>query len=89
MRNYAIQLTTTLKILIFPGRLFEGGIDHAGKIETSLMLAVNKKLVHMDRLIKPTGSITGDDANLASEIEGKNRLEKVVNQIINEIKVDY
>lgn len=70
-----------LKLFVLPGKLFEGGIDHAGPIETSLMMAINRSLVHMDRISEPMGPIIGTDVDRASEQEGKDRIEKIVKQI--------
>jgi len=71
-----------LRLFIFPGKLFEGGIDHAGPIETSLMLAINKKLVHLDRIKEPMGPIIGKNIKSASEKEGLKRIRKIVKQIV-------
>ena len=71
-----------LKLLIFPGKLFVGGIDHAGPIETSMMLAINKTLVHLERITQPMGPIIGENIISASEKEGLERIDKIVNQIV-------
>ena len=71
-----------LKLLIFPGKLFEGGIDHAGPIETSLMMAINNKLVHMDRVSEPMGPVIGENILSATVEEGVERISKIVNQIV-------
>lgn len=75
-----------LKLYIFPGRLFEGGIDHAGPIETSLMMAINKSLVHMDRVFQPMGPIIGNNIHKASEKEGLERIDKIVKQIVSTLQ---
>lgn len=71
-----------LKLLIFPGKLFEGSIDHAGPIETSMMLAINKPLVHMEKIKEPMGPIRGENIESASEKDGLERIRKIVNQIV-------
>jgi len=73
---------TTLAVHIFPGRTFVGAIDHAGPIETSLMLAINESLVHMNRIAEPMGPIIGENLQTASKEEGLERIEKIVNQIV-------
>lgn len=75
-----------LKLLIFPGRLFDGGIDHAGPIETSLMLAINKSLVHMDRVKEPMGPIIGENIQSASEKDGLERINHIVSQIVKTVQ---
>lgn len=75
-----------LKLFIFPGKLFEGSIDHAGPIETSMMLAINKSLVHMDRIKEPMGPIIGEKIQTASEKEGLERISKIVNQIVKTVQ---
>lgn len=75
-----------LKLYIFPGRLFDGGIDHAGPIETSLMLAINKSLVHLDRINKPMGPVNTKSIELASESDGRERINKIVSQIVKTIQ---
>ena len=71
-----------LQVHIFPGKLFTGGIDHAELIETSLMLAINKSLVHMNRISKPMGPINVKNIDNASEKEGLQRIERIVKQIV-------
>jgi creatinine amidohydrolase/Fe(II)-dependent formamide hydrolase-like protein len=75
-----------LKLYIFPGKIFEGGIDHAGPIESSLMLAINKSLVHLHRIKDPMGPIIGENIQFASEKDGLVRINKIVNQIIKTIR---
>ena len=73
-----------LKLFVYPGKLFPGGIDHAGRIETSLMMSIRKDLVHLDRLKKPYEGISGQDPAEASEEEG----QKQFNQIVGKIEKD-
>ncbi len=79
-----------LKILIFPGKQFPGGgIDHAGKIETSLMLAIRPDLVDISQLekqIKPYEALSGDDPLDASEEAGKEQIEQIVQQVIKVVE---
>lgn len=75
-----------LKLYIFPGKLFDGGIDHAGPIETSMMLAINKSLVKMNRIEEPMGPIMGENIKSASEKDGLERISKIVNQIVKTIQ---
>lgn len=75
-----------LKLFIFPGKLFEGSIDHAGPIETSMMLAINKSLVHLDRIKEPMGPIIGGSLEFASEKDGLERINKIVSQIANSVQ---
>jgi len=67
-----------LKILIFPGKQFAGGIDHGAKLETSLMLAIQQDLVHLKKLTPPYTAISGEDPLLATAEAGKKHFEKIV-----------
>ena len=78
---------TTLSVHIFPGRTFEGGIDHAGTIETSLMMAINDSLVHMERIVEPMGPIIGENLQTASKAEGLERIDKIVKQIVTALQI--
>lgn len=55
-----------LKLIVLPGKQFIGGIDHAGQIETSLMMFLRPKLVRLDKLEPPYEAIAGEDPRLAS-----------------------
>jgi hypothetical protein len=46
------------------------------------MMAINKKLVHMDRVVEPMGPIIGEKLQSASVEEGVERINKIVNQIV-------
>lgn len=70
-----------LKIFVFPGRNFPGGIDHAGKIETNLMLTIRKDLVHIENLKKPYTGIIGDDPLASTGEEGQKQFEMIVKDI--------
>jgi creatinine amidohydrolase len=72
-----------LEIVIFPGRLFAGGIDHAGAIETSYMLAIRPDLVDVSKLGEPPyEALIGDDPRQASAEDGEKRLQETVEQIV-------
>lgn len=70
-----------LKILVFPGKLFPGGMDHAGKIETSLMMAVDPKLVDTSTLHTPYEAISGDDPRFANRSDGEKQFYAIVDGI--------
>lgn len=75
-----------LEIIIFPGKLFAGGIDHAGKIETSYMMAIRPDLVKIDRLKEPPyEALIGDDPKQSSREDGERRLMETVEQIVVEV----
>lgn len=74
-----------LKLFVFPGKLFPGGIDHAGKIEASLMMSIRKDLVHLDKLKKPHEGISGEDPAEASEKEGHKHFDQIADKIEKEI----
>lgn len=74
-----------LKIFIFPGRNFPGSIDHAGKIETNLMLKIRKDLIHMNKLKKPYVGIIGDDPLDSDEEDGQKQFKMIVEKIEKEI----
>ncbi len=75
-----------LKIMCFEGYQFSGGIDHAGKAETQLMLAVNEKLVNMGKLKKPYKGILKSDPHDASKSEGKKRIKETVDLIAKKVR---
>lgn len=75
----------TLRVLAFPGRKFTGGIDHAGKIETSLMMAIRPELVNLKRLKKPYEALVGEDPVRAERALGIRQLREIVLQIKREI----
>ena len=75
-----------LQIQVFPGKLFAGGIDHASKLETSLMLAIKPELVQLNKLTPPYEAISGDDSKQSNIKEGKKHLQSIVNQIEAEIR---
>ncbi|MBW3019238.1 creatininase family protein [Candidatus Woesearchaeota archaeon] len=77
-----------LKILVFPGREFPGGIDHAAKIETNLVLALRKDLVHISKLKKPYTGLIGDDPLESNEQDGKKQFNEIVEFIVNKVKED-
>lgn len=74
-----------LEILTFPGRGFSGGMDHAGKIETSLMLAIKKDLVHLHKLKKPFTGILGDDPLDSDQTSGQIQLKNIITEITKKV----
>lgn len=74
-----------LQIIIFPGKQFAGSIDHAGKIETQLLLALKPNLVDLDRLEKPYEAMGGEDPLLAKRKDGVRQFKEIVNQIVAEV----
>lgn len=71
-----------LKILAMPGKQFVGSIDHGGKIETSLLMAIKPKLVQKKLLIPPYTAIRGEDPSHATKDLGEKQLEEIINQIV-------
>jgi creatinine amidohydrolase/Fe(II)-dependent formamide hydrolase-like protein len=74
-----------LKIFVFSGRNFPGGIDHGSKIETSLMLKIRKELVQINQLKKPYTGIIGEDPLTANERDGEKQFNAIVESIEKEI----
>ena len=75
-----------LKLFVYPGRIFPGGIDHAGKIETNLMMKIREDLVHLHKLKKPYEGIIGQDPAESSQEEGQKQFNQIVDQIEKEIQ---
>ena len=79
-----------LKIMVFPGRDYfpkeYGAMDHAGKSETNLMLAVRPELVNISKIKKPYLGLIGDDPKKASKKEGRKIFNKIVNNLLGKIK---
>lgn len=75
----------SLRILVFPGKKFAGGIDHASKRETGLMLALRPDLVHLRKLTLPYEAIAGEDPLLANKSEGKKHFDAIVEDIARTI----
>jgi len=73
--------TKTLQVFVFPGKRFAGGIDHAAKLETSLMLALRPNLVNVAGVTKPYEGLSGDDPKEASIKEGKRHFQNIVEKI--------
>jgi len=73
--------TQELQVLVFPGKRFAGGIDHAAKLETSLMLAIQPNLVHLTEIAKPYEGLSGDDPKEASIKEGKIHFQNIIEKI--------
>ena len=76
----------SISVITLPGRNFVGSIDHAGIIETSLMLYLAPELVDMTKLHKPYEGIMGVDPVSATAEIGKKQFDAIVNQIINLVK---
>lgn len=75
----------SLRILVFPGKKFAGGIDHASRRETGLMLAIHEDLVHLQKLSLPYEAIAGEDPLLATKSEGRQHFDAIVKDIAREI----
>ncbi len=75
------QRTKNLQVMVYPGKRFAGGIDHAAKLETSLMLALRQNLVNLTGLTKPYEGLIGDDPKEASVKEGKRHLQDIIEKI--------
>lgn len=75
----------SLRILVFPGKKFAGGIDHASKLETGLMLALREDLVLLQKLRLPYEAIAGQDPLLANKSEGKKQFDAIVKNIAREV----
>ncbi len=74
-----------LKLHVFPGSLFEGSIDHAGPIETALLLAINQSLVHPERIDNKMGPIRAEGIQTVTAKEGEERINKIVQQIVKDL----
>lgn len=74
-----------LKILAIPGKQFAGGIDHAGKIETSLLMAIRPDLVNLQLLTPPYTAIRGENPLSATKESGEKQLKEIVKQIVEEV----
>ena len=68
------------RVTAIPGKEFPGGIDHAGRIETSLMLAINKNTVNMKRL-KIYPYIGGESPKFSTAGEGRRCVRKIASYI--------
>lgn len=73
------------KVELFPrdGLSFAGGLDHAGKIETELMLAIDESLVLTNKIEKPYIVLLGDDPIEANKENGIKRLDAIVDQLVS------
>lgn len=85
LEKLAQENTDQLQILTFPGKKFAGGIDHASKRETGLMLALREDLVHLQKLSLPYEAIAGEDPLLANKSEGKKHFDAIIKDIAREI----
>jgi creatinine amidohydrolase len=73
-----------LKIIIIPGKKFRGGIDHAGVLETSYMMAIRPDLVDIFRLGNPPyEACTGSDQKKATAEQGEKMIKTTVEQIVS------
>jgi creatinine amidohydrolase len=75
-----------MKILVFHGKGFPCGMDHAGKMETSLLMQVNKRLVSMSRLPNPYKGILTSDPHKARKKLGKESFDMIIEQVVKEVK---
>ena len=71
--------------MIDPGKKFPDGIDHAGILETSLMLTIRPDLVNLKKLKKPYGVIDGDDPLLSNREKGQAYFKEIVEYIANQV----
>lgn len=85
LEKLAQERIGSFRILVFPGKKFAGGIDHASKLETGLMLAIREDLVHMQKLTFPYEAIAGEDPFLANKSEGKEHFDAIVKDIAREV----
>lgn len=85
LEKLAQEKIGSLSITIFPGKRFAGGIDHASKLETGLMLALREDLVLLQKLRLPYEAIAGEDPLLANKSEGKKQFDAIVKDIAREI----
>ncbi len=72
-----------LKIISLSGKNFSGGIDHAGKIETQLMLGIDAGKVGLSNLHEPFEGLLGDNPLTATAEDGKRQFEAIVQQVID------
>lgn len=72
-----------IDLIVFPrnGIFFEGSLDHAGEIETRLMMAIRPDLVDLEKLQEPYEAIIGEDPKSANQEDGQKQLENIINQL--------
>ena len=76
-----------IEIIAIPGKKFEGGIDHAGILETSYMMAIRPDLVDISRLGEPPyEAATGTEQKKATAEQGERMLQLTVKQIVKAVK---
>lgn len=77
-----------MKLIIIPreGVAFEGSLDHAGEIETRLMLAIRPDLVDLSKLKKPYEAMIGEDPLKARKKDGADQMIAIVEQIVRMVK---
>lgn len=85
IEKFACEGVESLHILVFPGKRFAGGIDHASKRETGLMLALRPDLVHLRKLTPPYEAIAGEDPFLANTSAGKEHFDAIITDIATKI----
>jgi creatinine amidohydrolase len=71
-----------LEIIIVPGKKFSGGLDHAGKLETQLALAVSASDVELSALSEPFEGLLGENPLEANLKDGRRQFETIVKQIV-------
>jgi creatinine amidohydrolase len=71
------------KIILFPNKniFFNGGLDHAGEIETRLMMAIDESLVDLSKLSKPYTALIGEDPIKATKEDGIEQINNIVKQL--------
>lgn len=85
LEKFSKEKIGNLKIYVFPGRNLSGGIDHAGRIETGLMLKINEKKVRIKKLKKPYTGIVGEDPKKSTKKDGQKQFKAIVKQIQEKI----
>jgi len=71
-----------MELIILPGKMFAGGIDHAAEKETGLMMSVNSSLVNLENLKEPFEGILGDNPLNATKEKGEEHFRSIVEQIV-------
>lgn len=74
------------QFLAITGREFPGGGDHAGRIETEIMLAIRPDLVRQADLTGDLVGVLGDDPRLARREDGLARVDAIVAFIVARVR---
>lgn len=67
------------------GREFPGGGDHAGRIETEIMLAIRPDLVRQSKLGGELIGVLGDDPRVARRDDGLQRVASIIAFIVTRV----